>query len=103
MAKLLAAFCLAVVSLPAFAGSVEVRIEKMQFVPQEVRIKAGDSVVWKSYEKRGYHSVWFKAEDLAESDPLFMDETWQRKFERKGEYPYLCGPHHEMTGVVVVE
>lgn len=95
-------FC-SVFSISAFSGTVEVRIEKMKFVPQEIKIKAGDTVVWKSYEKRGYHSVWFKSEGMAESEPMFPDESWQRKFDVKGEYHYICGPHEEMSGVVVVE
>lgn len=103
MNRLFTALLCAVLSLPAFAGTVEVRIEKMKFVPQEIKIKAGDTVIWKSYEKRGYHTVWFKDEGVAESEPMFMDESWQRKFDKAGGYNYICGPHPEMTGVVVVE
>lgn len=87
----------------AHADTVEVRIEKMKFVPEEVRIKAGDTVVWKSYEKRGYHTVWFRDESLAESPQMFIDESWQRTFDKKGTHPYICGPHPEMVGRVVVE
>ena len=103
MNKLFASLFPVIFSLSAFAGTAEVRIEKMKFVPQEVRIKAGDTVMWKSYEKRGYHTVWFESEGVAESEPMFPEESWQRKFGQKGEYPYRCGPHEEMTGVVVVE
>jgi len=87
----------------AVADTVEVRVEKMKFVPQELKIKVGDTVVWKSYEKRGYHTVWFKAEGIPESDSLFPDESWQRAFSQKGEFPYECGPHPDMTGTVIVE
>ena len=85
------------------AATVEVRIEKMKFVPEEVRIKKGDTIIWKSYEKRGYHTVFFKDEGLAESEPMFPDESWKRKFDKKGEHRYECGPHPEMKGVVIVE
>ncbi|MFC5302493.1 plastocyanin/azurin family copper-binding protein [Azospira restricta] len=87
----------------ATAETVEVRIEKYKFVPEEIKIKAGDTVVWKSYEKRGYHTVWFKERGLPESEPMFPDESWQMKFETQGEHPYVCGPHPEMTGRVIVE
>jgi len=86
-----------------YADTVEVRIEKMKFAPQEVRVKAGDTVVWKSYEKRGYHTVWFKAEGFPESGSIFPDESWERVFQQQGEFPYICGPHPEMTGKVIVE
>ncbi|MBW7900826.1 MAG: cupredoxin domain-containing protein [Rhodocyclaceae bacterium] len=87
----------------ANAGTAEVRIEKMKFVPEEVRVKAGDTVVWKSYERRGYHTVWFKDEGLAESEPMFPEESWQRNFDKAGTYTYICGPHPEMIGRVIVE
>ena len=103
MNGLFVALLISALSLPAFAETVEVRIEKMKFVPQEIKIKAGDTVVWKSYEKRGYHTVWFKDEGVEESEPMFMDESWQRKFDKQGEFKYICGPHPEMTGIVVVE
>ena len=87
----------------ANAATVEVRIEKMKFVPEEIRVKPGDTVVWKSYERRGYHTVWFKAEGFAESEPMFPEESWQRKFDKPGTHPYICGPHPEMVGRVIVE
>lgn len=87
----------------AHAATVEVRIEKMKFVPEEVRVKKGDTVLWKSYEKRGYHTVWFKDEEVAESEPMFPEESWKRKFDKPGEHPYICGPHPEMVGRVIVE
>lgn len=103
MRRLLLALCLALPFGLALAGTVEVRIEKMKFVPEEVRVRKGDTVVWKSYEKRGYHTVWFKEEGRAESDPMFPDESWKRKFDKKGEFPYVCGPHPDMVGKVIVE
>ncbi|MES2879324.1 MAG: plastocyanin/azurin family copper-binding protein [Pseudomonadota bacterium] len=103
MKKLCTSLLSVIFSVSAFAGTAEVRIEKMKFVPHEIRIKVGDTVVWKSYEQRGYHTVWFKSEGLAASEPMFPEESWQRTFDQKGEYRYRCGPHEEMTGVVVVE
>lgn len=103
MRRLLVACLLAVPFGLANAATVEVRIEKMKFVPEEVRVKKGDTVVWKSYERRGYHTVWFKEEGVAESEPMFPDESWQRKFDKKGDHPYICGPHPEMIGRVIVE
>lgn len=88
---------------PVLAATHEVRIIKYTFEPAEIHAKAGDAVRWKSYEKRGYHTVLFKAEGLPESEYLFPDESWTREFTKPGRYPYECGPHPEMKGVVVVE
>ena len=90
-------------SAAASAAEVEVRMEKMQFVPAEIRIQAGDTVRWVSTEKRGYHTVWFQAEGLEESEPLFPGDAWQRSFDQPGSHDYICGPHPEMRGRVIVE
>lgn len=90
-------------STTAWAAEVEVRMENMQFVPAEIRIRAGDTVNWVSTEKRGYHTVWFQAEGLDESEPLFPGDTWQRRFDQPGSHDYICGPHPDMRGRVIVE
>ena len=95
---------LALVSSAAIAQKpVEVNIRDYRFSPQEVRIKAGESVKWTNAEKRTSHSVLFPAENGLESERLFPDESWQRTFKQIGTYKYRCGPHEEMTGTVIVE
>lgn len=94
---------LALLSFSLFAQpAVEVVIQNYAYSPQEVRIHAGDTVQWVNREKRTSHSILFPAEGGLESDRLFPDESWQRKFPKAGTYPYTCGPHPEMKGVVVV-
>lgn len=90
-------------ALPVQAGeTLEVAIEKMMFVPQHLKIRVGTTVVWVNQEKRGYHSVYFEKEGLPESDAMFPGEKWQRSFDKPGSYPYRCGPHEHMTGVIEV-
>jgi plastocyanin len=81
---------------------VGVKIEKMQFVPQTLKIRVGTTVTWINMEKYNNHSVYFQQESLPESDRLFPGETWQRVFDKPGVYPYVCGPHPEMTGTIEV-
>ena len=103
VARLLAAACLAAAALPVAAqGVVEVRIDKYQFVPKEVRVKPGATVKWINDEKRTSHSVLFTGDGGFESERMFPGESWERKFDRPGIYPYTCGPHPEMSGVVEV-
>jgi plastocyanin len=91
------------VSFAALAEqTVEIRIEKYAFTPPEISIQVGDTVKWVNYEKRTSHSVVFPQEGLQESDRLFPEESWQRQFTAPGRYPYHCGPHPEMKGLVVV-
>ncbi len=81
----------------------EVKILKFKFIPQEITIKAGDTIRWTNMEKRQYHSVWFEQAGDPEADYIFPDETYQRSFPEPGTFPYRCGPHPEMTGLVHVK
>ncbi len=83
--------------------TVEVGIQDYRFSPQDIRIKAGDTVKWINREKRTSHSVLFPAEGGRESDRVFPGESWQRVFTEPGTFAYRCGPHEEMRGSVVVE
>jgi len=94
---------LALFSFGALAEQlVDVRIEGYQYQPAEVTIRAGDSVRWTNHEKRTSHSVLFPRDGGLESERMFPQESWQRRFEKPGRYDYHCGPHPEMKGVVVV-
>jgi len=91
------------VSATVAAKEVVVEIYKKQYIPSQITINAGDTVIWKNKEKRQYHNVWFKQFDKEEPDYFFPDESYQRTFDEAGEFPYECGPHPKMTGVVKVK
>lgn len=81
-------------------------IKKFKFIPQEITIKRGQKIRWENREKRQYHSVWFEA--LGEEEPddyMFPDDesfAYTREFKKTGTFPYRCGPHPKMTGIVHV-
>lgn len=79
-----------------------IEIYKMKFIPAKITIAQGDTVIWKNIEKRQYHSVWFKQLQKDEPDYFFPDESYQRSFEKSGDFPYECGPHPRMKGIVTV-
>lgn len=81
---------------------VEVTIHDYSFDPAMLRVRAGTTVRWVNREKRTSHSVLFTGEAGLESERLFPDETWQRRFEKPGVYAYTCGPHPEMQGRIEV-
>ncbi|MBI3445705.1 MAG: cupredoxin domain-containing protein [Magnetospirillum sp.] len=100
---LMIAALLALAGLPVAAGeTAKVSMDRNLFTPQHLKIKPGTTVQWVNDEKRTSHSVFFEAEGLAESDRLFPGETWSRSFDKPGKYPYRCGPHPEMTGIIDV-
>jgi plastocyanin len=91
---------LALVSFLVSAQEVmEVSIENYKFEPAEVKIKPGDKVRWVNREKRTSHSVVVSGQ---ESERLFPGDAWEKGFPQAGKYPYTCGPHPEMKGVINV-
>ena len=90
-------------ALAAEPGVAEVAIIKYRFTPAEITINKGDKVVWTNREKRQYHSVWFEALGEAEPDYLFPGDSYERIFPKTGDFPYRCGPHPEMRGIVHVK
>ena len=95
-------FCLIVFANNVLSKEHVVEIYKMKFIPAEITIEQGDTVVWKNVEKRQYHSVWFKQLDKEEPDYFFPDESYQKQFKSDGDFPYECGPHPRMKGKITV-
>ena len=91
-----------VFSTNLFAKDVVVEIFNKEYLPAEVTIEEGDTVIWQNMEKRQYHNVWFKQFDKEEPDYFFPDESYQRSFNKTGDFPYQCGPHPRMKGKVIV-
>ncbi|UCC57130.1 MAG: cupredoxin domain-containing protein [Gammaproteobacteria bacterium] len=97
-------FILGILARSAVAGGDAniVTIRDYSFNPQEITIKRGETVRWENHEKRQYHSVWFEASGEEQPDYFFPDESYERTFMETGSFPYRCGPHEKMTGVVHV-
>ena len=92
-----------IISSSAYAATKhDIAIKKFKFSPAEITIEAGDTIRWTNKEKRQYHSVWFKQLGEPEPDYFFPDEFYEKTFDETGEFPYLCGPHPRMTGIVHV-
>lgn len=96
----------ALCSQGVFAGEDDTQvviIKDYKFIPEEITIQRGRTIRWENQEKRQYHSVWFEA--LGEEEPedyLFPEDVYEREFDEPGSYPYRCGPHPEMTGIIRV-
>ena len=83
--------------------TIEVVIVKFKFIPADVTINKGDTVIWVNKEKRQYHSVWFEQLGEPEPDYFFPGESYSRTFDQTGDFPYRCGPHPEMLGSITVK
>jgi plastocyanin len=106
-AGLAAGLALSQVKAPSFAA--ETKAVKMGsdsgqlvFVPDEIKICAGDSVTWTN-NKGGPHNVVFDEEavpDGVDTAKISMEDqlgeegdTFSKKFDVKGTYNYYCEPH----------
>jgi plastocyanin len=93
---------LAWLAAPVCADTVEVSIAEYKYEPAELKIKVGTTVKWTNNEKRVSHSILFLGAGGFESERFFPGESWERTFDQPGSYPYSCGPHPEMKGLIEV-
>ncbi len=96
------ALLLALLAAPLFAETVQVGILDYKYQPAQLQIKAGTTVKWVNNEKRVSHSILFRGPGGFESERIFPGESWERRFDQPGSYPYTCGPHPEMAGLIEV-
>jgi len=104
---LAAGLSMAVVGAPGFAAETkQVKMGadsgQLVFVPDEIKICAGDSVTWTN-NKGGPHNVVFDEEAIpsgVDKDKISMDDqlgdegaTYTVKLDAKGSYGYYCEPH----------
>ena len=117
MRVLVAGSLAVVVNLPATsvaAGrdpAAKVELVDKQFTPQEVTIKAGDSVFWHHGDGEMAHTVTaddqsFDSHPTCEPGPCMRhDDTFSWVFPKPGTYKYHCKVHaiNGMTGTVIVK
>src|SRR4051812_48934062 len=72
-----------------------VLIKNMQFEPASLEINSGETVVWTNQDIVP-HTVTKKG--AFDSGVISADGTFKRSFKKKGEYPYGCSLHTNMTG-----
>ena len=94
----------AVLFFNTFAFSAEhlVEMKGMDFVPENITIKKGDTVVFKNTTST-LHNVETKDKKI-KSKMLKKDEEYKHKFDEVGKIEYFCKPHKNMgmTGTVEV-
>ena len=83
------------------ANTVSVAIKGFKFVPAEVNVNVGDTIVWTN-EDTAPHTVESSDRTLR-SDELSKGDTYSYKFTKAGKYDYICGIHPSMKGSVTVQ
>jgi plastocyanin len=86
----------------AEGGAAEVSMKDIQFTPEEVTVKAGDTVSWVNDDGVG-HDV--TGDDFKSGEPGAMQtgDTFEHTFEDPGTFDYVCTVHPGMEGSVKVE
>ncbi len=83
----------------AGGGATSVTIENFTFVPGQLTVPAGTTVLWTNQDGSN-HLVSFSDQT---SDRLRKGGNYSRSFDAPGIYPYNCSIHPDMTGTVTVE
>lgn len=78
-----------------------VAIRGFKFVPAEVNIKVGETVVWTN-EDTAPHTVE-SSDGTLRSDELSKGDKYSHTFTKAGKYDYICGIHTSMKGSVNVQ
>jgi plastocyanin len=86
---------------PARAETVEVKIDNFTFTPQQITVKAGDTVTWINHDDIP-HTVTSKT-FIFRSKAMDTDDKFSFTFATPGSFPYFCSLHPHMTGTIVVE
>jgi plastocyanin len=90
----------AVVTGADAAPAVVADMRRYLFAPMQIEVPVGTTVEWVNRDG-AVHTV--SADDGTwNSGPVEQGERWRATFTRPGRYPYHCGPHPFMMGVVVV-
>jgi amicyanin len=97
----LAALFAVLVSAPARAADVGVKIANFTFSPPTLTVKAGTTVTWTN-EDDIPHTVNATSQAF-KSGALDTDQKFSFTFTTPGTYQYFCALHPRMTGTIVVE
>jgi len=102
IAALVAACALASMAIASRAGaSHEVVIDAMRFAPQAIEARVGDEVVWNNRDFFPHTIVADHGEFT--SEPIPPGGAWRLHAEHPGVFPYTCGLHPTMHGVLTVK
>ena len=92
-------------ALDAAAGAApvvhEVMIDGVRFDPQELTVKAGDTIVWTNHDPFPHTASALGRQ--FDSHEIAAGHSWKYTARRKGVFKYACLLHPGMVGVLRVE
>src|SRR5437868_1317093 len=89
----------------AFAQTVTVSVQNMQFSPQQITVSAGTTITWVNQESTTPHTTTSDSQTGSEhwnSGNLNPGQSFSHTFTAPGTYTYHCTYHSGMTASVIV-
>ena len=78
----------------------------LKLVPEEISIKAGDTIKWVNSDSRKHNLASVPGSGTTDKLEIFSvmepGDTFTHTFSESGEYPYFCFIHNQMTGHITV-
>jgi plastocyanin len=88
-------------STPSFADTVTITISNFSFTPQQTKVAAGTTVVFKNGDDT-IHSV-IADDGSFHSQALDTNDEYSFTFAKAGVFSYHCGLHPFMQGTITVQ
>ncbi|MBI3459044.1 cupredoxin domain-containing protein [Candidatus Azambacteria bacterium] len=85
------------------SSTTNVNIENFSFVPEEINIKKGETVVWTEKDDAPHTVTASNKEDFSGSGTLLKGDTYSFTFNKVGSFTYRCKFHSNMIVVVNVK
>jgi plastocyanin len=102
-AALALACALALLPAPGVLRAAEMKeivIDAMRFAPQTIEARVGDVIVWSNHDPFP-HTVVADRGEFSSGD-IAPGGAWRLSTGHAGTFPYTCGLHPTMHGVLVV-
>lgn len=81
--------------------STTIDVVDRDFKPDSIQIPIGSTVTW-MFKGNEIHDVTDDRDRFA-SESLRKGDTFEWKFDQRGEYYYYCSIHHIMQGTIIVQ
>jgi plastocyanin len=93
-----AVIALGMISVPAHAGTIQVTIDDLIFLPAEITAKAGDTVVWRNRDIVAHTATVRGGFDVM----IEPDKSASLVLTKAGIVDYYCRFHPNMLGRIIV-
>jgi plastocyanin len=85
----------------AKSQEVVVKIDNFSFMPHDIMVAAGTTVIWVNNDDIPHTVV--STTDVFKSKALDTDDKFSFRFDKPGTYEYFCSIHPKMTAKVIVQ